>query len=119
AVFPSHPQPRSSPHAAGPESAPGGCFPRRDHQNAAGLFRHPRPLSQTSARPIPMSTSGAKSNLAGATRKLSDHWRETRKSWADQKAAEFEHLYLEELFHQVENSLRIIEELDQLLHKVH
>jgi len=66
-----------------------------------------------------MSSSGSKGSLAAATRKLSDHWTETRKTWRDQKAVEFERVYLEELSHRVEDAFRVLDELDQLLHKVH
>ncbi len=66
-----------------------------------------------------MSSSGSKGVLTGATRQLADHWTETRKTWRDQKAVEFEQIYLEELFHRVNATVRVIEELDQLLHKVH
>lgn len=66
-----------------------------------------------------MSASGSKGTLAAATRQLSDHWAETRKTWRDQKALEFQQVYLEELFHRVEDTFRVLDELDQLLHKVH
>lgn len=66
-----------------------------------------------------MSASGSKSPLTSATRQLSERWTETRKTWRDHKSAEFERLYLEELFHRVEDAFRVIDELDQLLHKVH
>jgi len=66
-----------------------------------------------------MSTSGSKGTLNGATRQLSARWTETRKTWRDHKAAEFEQVYLAELFHRVEDTFRVLDDLDQLLHKVH
>lgn len=66
-----------------------------------------------------MTSSGSKGALTSATRQLADHWEETRKTWRDQKAVEFERIYLEELFHRVEATARVIDDLDQLLHKVH
>ncbi|MBX3742117.1 MAG: hypothetical protein KF712_14060 [Akkermansiaceae bacterium] len=66
-----------------------------------------------------MSSSGSKGSLASATRQLSSRWTETRKTWRDHKAMEFEQVYLAELFHRVEDTFRVLDDLDQLLHKVH
>jgi hypothetical protein len=66
-----------------------------------------------------VSASGSKALLTGETRKLAEHWAETRKSWQDQKAAAFAETYLEDLFSRVNTTVRAIEELEQLLHKVH
>ena len=66
-----------------------------------------------------MSESGSKGQLAMATRQLQARWSETRNSWRDQKAADFEALYLAELTHGVNAALRVLEELDKLLDKIH
>ncbi|RYD22707.1 MAG: hypothetical protein EOP88_07015 [Verrucomicrobiaceae bacterium] len=66
-----------------------------------------------------MSMSGSKGLLTLATRNLQARWGETRFSWRDRKAQEFEELYLSELMTSVNSALRVIEELDQLLEKVH
>lgn len=66
-----------------------------------------------------MSMSGSKSLLTLATRNLQARWGETRFSWRDRKAEEFEEHYLSELMAGVNSALRVIEELDQLLEKVH
>lgn len=66
-----------------------------------------------------MSASNSKSILTGATRQLSERWAETRLSWRDQKAEDFEKAYLAELFNRVASTVRVIEELELLLHKVH
>jgi hypothetical protein len=66
-----------------------------------------------------MSSSGSKSSLATATRQISNRWTETRKTWRDHKAMEFEQAYLAELFLRVEDTFRVLDDLDQLLHKVH
>ncbi|MES2437580.1 MAG: hypothetical protein V4584_00845 [Verrucomicrobiota bacterium] len=63
--------------------------------------------------------SGSKGLLTLATRNLQARWGETRFSWRDRKAQEFEELYLSELINSVNSALRVIEELDQLLEKVH
>ena len=65
-----------------------------------------------------MNLSANKSRLAGATRELSLQWEQTKNYWRDQKSAEFEKKYLEELFAHVDKTVRVIEKLDELLKKV-
>lgn len=57
--------------------------------------------------------------LALATRQLTERWAETRNSWRDAKADEFERLYLGELNDSVAAALRAMEDLDKLLGKIH
>ena len=66
-----------------------------------------------------MSMSGSKGLLTLATRQLQARWGETRYSWRDRKAEEFEDMYLSELMNGVNSALRVIEELDHLLEKIH
>jgi hypothetical protein len=66
-----------------------------------------------------MSLSASKGLLTDATRQLQARWSETRNSWRDQKAEEFENLYLSDLATAVNSALRVIDELDQLLQKIH
>jgi hypothetical protein len=66
-----------------------------------------------------MSASGSRGVLTLATRQLMARWEETRNSWRDQKAAEFESLYLAELGHSVSSALKILDDLDHLLEKIH
>lgn len=66
-----------------------------------------------------MSLSGSKGLLTDATRQLQARWTDTRNSWRDHKAAEFENLYLTDLTAAVNSALRVIDELDQLLQKIH
>lgn len=66
-----------------------------------------------------MSASGSRGLLTLATRHLMARWDETRVSWRDQKAADFEATYLAELSEQVASSLRALEELDHLLERIH
>jgi hypothetical protein len=66
-----------------------------------------------------MSASGSRGLLTLATRHLMARWDETRVSWRDQKAADFEAAYLAELSEQVASALRALEELDHLLEKIH
>ena len=63
--------------------------------------------------------SGSKGLLTLATRQLLARWGETRFSWRDRKAQEFDDLYLAELVNSVNSALRVIDELDHLLEKVH
>ena len=66
-----------------------------------------------------MSSSGNLGLLTLATRQLQARWSETRNSWRDQKAAEFEEVYLSELGNTVNSALRALEDLDHLLEKIH
>ena len=66
-----------------------------------------------------MSASGSKGLLLDATRQLQARWAETRATWRDHKAAEFEEQYLASLTSNVHTALRVIDELEQLLQKVH
>lgn len=66
-----------------------------------------------------MSASGSRGLLTLATRQLMARWEEARNSWRDQKATEFESLYLAELGHSVNSALKILDDLDHLLEKIH
>jgi hypothetical protein len=66
-----------------------------------------------------MSASRSKAMLLDATRQLQARWAETRATWRDQKAADFEDQYLAPLAGDVHQSLRIIDELDKLLQLIH
>ena len=63
--------------------------------------------------------SASKGLLTLATRQLQARWGETRFSWRDRKAQEFEDLYLSELVATVNTAFRAIDELDRLLEKLH
>jgi len=65
-----------------------------------------------------MSASGSKGRLAGASKELALKWQETKNYWRDEKSAEFERKYLQELFVGVEKVISVIEKLDELLKKV-
>lgn len=66
-----------------------------------------------------MSESASKGQLALATRELLSRWAETRTAWRDQKAEDFDGTYLAELSHGVNSALRVLEELDNLLERIH
>lgn len=66
-----------------------------------------------------MSLGASKSLLHEAHRELFARWEDTRASWRDAKADDFEHEYLAALPQALAGATRIIEELDQLLAKIH
>ncbi len=57
--------------------------------------------------------------LQMATRQLRERWTETKGSWRDRKAQEFEETYLGDLTESVNAALRVMEEMDKLLEKIH
>jgi hypothetical protein len=65
-----------------------------------------------------MSLGGSKARLSGLTKELSLKWEETKNSWRDAKAQEFERKYLQELFLGVDKTIGVVEKLDELLKKV-
>ena len=65
-----------------------------------------------------MSTRVSASNLAQAVKDFSIAWQETKNSWRDLKAMEFERNYLEKLPTDVAQAASVMEEMDNLLRKV-
>ena len=65
-----------------------------------------------------MSLAGSKSRLAGITKELQTRWEDTRGSWRDAKAEEFEAKHLRDLFAETDKTLAVIEKLDELLKHV-
>jgi hypothetical protein len=65
-----------------------------------------------------MSASGSKSRLLGASKELALKWEGTKNYWRDEKSAEFERKYLQELFAAVNRAVAVMEKLDELLRKV-
>jgi hypothetical protein len=65
-----------------------------------------------------MSASGGKGRLGGTSKELALKWEETKNYWRDEKSAEFEHKYLQELFVSVNKAIAVIDKLDELLKKV-
>jgi hypothetical protein len=65
-----------------------------------------------------MNLNADKSRLAGITREVSVQWERTKAYWRDQKSAEFEKRYMDELFHYSDKTISVIEKLDELLKKV-
>jgi hypothetical protein len=65
-----------------------------------------------------MSLSGNKSRLTGLTREISLQWSETKNYWRDAKSDEFDRRYMSELSTNVDRTVAIIEQLEELLKKV-
>jgi hypothetical protein len=64
-----------------------------------------------------MSLGADRSRLAALTRELAARWRETKDSWNDAKAEEFERLHLLALFAGVDRAVTALEKLDELVTK--
>lgn len=62
-----------------------------------------------------MNVSANGKVILSATRELSRKWEQTKQHWRDPKSAEFERVYLADLFSDVERALPILEELDRLI----
>jgi hypothetical protein len=65
-----------------------------------------------------MNLSGNKSRLVGLTREISLQWSETKNFWRDAKSQEFERRYMMELFTNVDRTVAVLEQLEELLKKV-
>jgi hypothetical protein len=62
--------------------------------------------------------TGAGHRVGALTKELMNHWRQTKESWRDEKALEFEREFLIELQTSVDKSLHVMEQLDKLLGKI-
>ena len=62
--------------------------------------------------------SGNKSRLAGLTQEISLQWSETKNYWRDAKSEEFEHRFMAELSAQVNRTVIVLSQLEELLKKV-
>lgn len=65
-----------------------------------------------------MSLSGHKSRLVGLTRDISLEWAEAKNYWQDAKSEEFDRRFMNELSAQVNRTMVVLEQLDELLKKV-
>ena len=62
--------------------------------------------------------SGSSSRLGALTKELSSQWQQTRDSWRDAKAQEFERKYIGEVVTGVDRAVAVIDQLDKLLTKI-
>ena len=65
------------------------------------------------------AASAAKGTLNDATRELMARWERVRESWRDAKADEFAATYLSGLGEDASRALRVIDELERLIAKIH
>lgn len=65
-----------------------------------------------------MSARVGATNLEEAVKELSRNWEQARQSWRDQKALEFQHVYLDKLPHIVSNARSIMEQADLILRRI-
>ncbi len=65
-----------------------------------------------------MNLSASRSRIEMLTRELLRSWDDTKISWRDQKATDFENQFLQELALSVEKTGTVLEKLDQLLTRV-
>jgi hypothetical protein len=65
-----------------------------------------------------MNISGAQSRVETLTRELLRTWDETKASWRDVKADEFQAQYINELIVQAEKTKSVMEKLEHLLARV-
>ncbi|MDB6059199.1 MAG: hypothetical protein JWO95_3043 [Verrucomicrobiales bacterium] len=65
-----------------------------------------------------MSLAANKTRLTSVTQELFNRWRETQQYWRDQKAAEFDRLYMEELNASVNAAAGVIDQLDKIIAKI-
>jgi hypothetical protein len=64
-----------------------------------------------------MSASNA-ANLIQAIRELNNQWEQTKSSWRDMKAQDFEKTYIEALPGHVDRAVKVMAEIELLLKKV-
>jgi hypothetical protein len=62
--------------------------------------------------------SGSAARVTALTRDLANKWENTKNSWRDAKAEEFERQYLEELLNSVDKAATVMEQLDKLIGKI-
>ncbi|MDR3459701.1 MAG: hypothetical protein P4N60_19910 [Verrucomicrobiae bacterium] len=65
-----------------------------------------------------MSLAGNKGRLLGLARGISLEWAETKNHWHDAKSEEFDRKFMRELSAQVNRSVTVMEQLEELLKKV-
>ncbi len=65
-----------------------------------------------------MSLKASKAKLARATRDLTMRWEQTRATWRDQQAQQFERKFIAPLPDNISSAVVIIDELDQVLNKI-
>jgi hypothetical protein len=65
-----------------------------------------------------MRLTANRMRLTALTKSLLVKWAETRETWQDNRAQQFEQSYLRELEASVDSSLGVVEELDELINQL-
>jgi thymidylate synthase len=65
-----------------------------------------------------MSLAANKTRLTSVSQELFNRWRETQQYWRDNKSAEFDRLYIEELNASVNAASGVIDQLDKIIAKI-
>jgi len=65
-----------------------------------------------------MSVLSNKARLTASTRELAVQWDQTKETWRDDQARQFEHDYIEPLKSSVDAAMDIIDQLDKLVLKI-
>lgn len=65
-----------------------------------------------------MSAGGHANRLASHTRELRERWQQTRETWSDVKAREFEETYLREIEMAVNAAAQAMENIEGVLRKI-
>lgn len=65
-----------------------------------------------------MSLNASKSRLQSITRDLLNQWHDTRDTWRDSKARDFEVEFLDELNSSVEHAAIVISKLDEIVGRI-
>src|ERR1043166_6047938 len=81
-------------------------------------LRHRRPRTPAQTQNDTMSTSASGARLEALTKELLNRWQQTRESWMDVKAREFNERYMLELESRVKSATTSIANLEAILRKV-
>jgi len=65
-----------------------------------------------------MSLNHSKGRLVGLSRELLRVWQDTRESWRDEKAREFDSVYMQPMFDAVDHASAAIDDLDKVLQRL-
>ena len=65
-----------------------------------------------------MSLHSSRSRLAGLSKELSRQWQDTQQIWRDAKGKEFDSIYMQPLFDNIDNAVAAMEDLDRVLKKL-
>ncbi|MFT4690881.1 MAG: hypothetical protein ACKVHO_15725 [Verrucomicrobiia bacterium] len=65
-----------------------------------------------------MSLNASRNQLVAITKDLHNNWEQTRALWRDQKAADFERLYMRDVESAVSSAVNVMQELDELIQQV-